>query len=286
MKKIHWLSLIILASISGSSFIFTKTLAPILGAIGTADLRVLIAGTTLMLYSIVIKFDLEWRHHLKLYAWIGLINSGVPFFLYSFSALYLPASYLAIINSTSPLFGGIFAALWLKEKLTPLKVIGLLFGVLGVSFISYSRSSSNVSSMFVIAIAACLLAAMCYALSGILIKKHAKNIKPLALAACSQFAAGVLMLPFFFMSPPTGSITLSVALNMAALALVCSAIAYLIYFKLMVEVGPTKTLTVTFLSPFFAMLASYFFLNETITIQMLIGAVIIICATITVNRKK
>ena len=285
MKAMHWVSLVLLASISGSSFIFTRTLAPVLGPIGTADLRVLLAGVSLLVYAAIIRFDVEWKKHWLLYAGIGLINSGLPFLLYSFAAVQLPASYLAIINASSPLFGALFSALWLGERLNSTKLGGLLLGMFGVGLVSYGGASGQNATLMVLAsVGACVLAAMCYALSGVYIKRKAKSLKPLALAACSQFAAGVLMAPLVAVQPVPGPVTGTVLLNLAALAIVCSAIAYLIYFRLMAEIGPTRTLTVTFLSPLFAMLAGHWMLGEVITAQMLIGVAVIIASTLMVNR--
>jgi drug/metabolite transporter (DMT)-like permease len=283
MKLIHWLSLILLACISGSSFIFTRTVAPVLGPIVTADFRILIAGFALILYAAAIGFDMKWREHWKLYVWMGIINSGIPFLLYSFAALYIPASYLATVNASAPLFGAVFSAIWLSDKLTMPKFFGLLLGMAGVGMITYAGTTQEISPMFGTAIAACILAAMCYAFSGILIKRHAQNIKPLAIAAGSQFAAGLAMLPLCIAQPPIKPIETSVMFELLALALLCSAIAYLIYFWLIREIGPTRTLTVTFLSPFFAMLIAYLFLNEPVTAQMLQGAALIIAATVLVN---
>jgi len=105
--------LLSLAAIWGGSFIFMRVLAPVLGPVVTADLRVLIAGIALIIYFRVIRFDAEWRIYWKKYLFIGAFNSALPFFLFSFAALHIPASYSVILNSTSPLFSAVFAASWL-----------------------------------------------------------------------------------------------------------------------------------------------------------------------------
>ena len=285
MKPIHWISLIILATISGSSFIFTRALAPVLGAIGTADLRLLLAGLSLVVYAALVRFDLQWRQNFGLYLSIGIINSGLPFLFYSFAALELPAAYLAIINASSPLFGALFSAIWLGDKLTSNKLVGLIMGMVGVGFVSYNGAvEGGLSAAVLLSIGACVAAAACYALSGVFIKKKAKHLKPLALAACSQLAAGVLIAPLMSIDVPPGPFTWTAVLQLLALALVCSAVAYLIYFRLMAEIGPTRTLTVTFLSPVAAMVVARIFLGETINTQMIAGMVIIIAATMVVNR--
>lgn len=285
MKPIHWISLIVLATISGSSFIFTRALVPVLGAIGTADLRLLLAGLSLLVYAILVRFDMQWSQNWRLYLGIGLFNSALPFLLYSFAALDLPAAYLAVINASSPLFGALFASIWLSERLTPSKLTGLTMGMIGVSLVSYNGAlGGGLSAKAILSVCACIAAAACYALSGVYIKKKAKHIRPLALATCSQLSVGLLMIPLIGLEVPPGPITLSAVLQLLALALLCSAVAYLIYFRLMSEVGPTRTLTVTFLSPMAAMVVARIFLGEVINTQMVLGMVIIVGATMLVNR--
>jgi drug/metabolite transporter (DMT)-like permease len=284
MKPKHWLILVVLASISGSSFIFTRTLAPVFGPIGTADLRILIAGIALLGYIAAVRGQVGWRQNWLLYATIGVLNSGLPFLLVSFAAVHLPASYLAILNASAPIFGGALSAMFLSERLTASKIGGMALGVAGVALLTYSGGTSTDAPGFAISVAAMLAAALCYALSGIYIKRRARHIKPLAMAGCSQFAAGLLMLPLYATTSPPTEVSVSVLASLGALSLICSAVAYLLYFKLMAEVGPTRTLTVTFLSPMFAMVTAHLALGETITAQMCAGAVVIVLATMAVNR--
>jgi drug/metabolite transporter (DMT)-like permease len=286
MKPIHWITLIILASISGSSFLFTKSLANDIGPMATTVLRIFIAGLALVVYSFIVKSTMDWAENWKQYAIIGVINSGIPFLLYSYAALYMPASYMAIVNSSAPIFGAIFSVIWLSEKLTITKVFGLSMGMLGVGLVTYSGSSQDFSNMLIVGFAACILAAASYAISGIYIKKRAKGIKPLALAGGSQFVAGLIMIPFCYVDADVllnANFGMSTIVNILVLSIVCSAIAYILYFRLMFAIGPTKTLTVTFLSPFFAMVLGYIIFDENITLLILLGCVIIITSTIIIN---
>ena len=285
MRSSDIFRLIILAAIWGGSFIFMRVLAPVLGPVITADLRVLIAGLALILYFKVIGFDLEWKINWKHYLIIGVINSGVPFLLYAFAALHIPASYSVILNSTSPMFGVIFSAIWLSEKLTLKKVFGIMLGVIGVSFVT-KVGAVAADVFFFLSVAACLTSAICYALAGVYIKRFVKTAKPMGIAGASQLLAGFVLLPFIFFSPLRGEITTPVIFNILGLALVCSAIAYLIYYKLIADVGPTKALTVTFLMPVFGMFWGYLFLSESITLSMVIGCILIIAGTILVVRKQ
>ncbi len=286
MKPIHWLTLVILATISGSSFLFTKSLSAEIGPIFTTVLRIFLAGLALVIYAGIVHSDMEWKKNWKRYGLIGLMNSGAPFLLYSYASLAMPASYMAIVNSTAPIFGAIFSFIWLAEKVNVAKVIGLLGGVLGVGTITYSGFHGNLPESFLYGVMACVVAAASYAISGIYIKKFAKDIKPLALAGGSQLAAGIIMAPFCYMDYSIFSeatLSLAVVAKTLALSLVCSAIAFILYFRLIIAVGPTKTLTVTFLSPFVAMVLGAIVFGEQITTYMLAGSVVIIVSTMLIN---
>lgn len=275
--------LAILSAIWGFSFIFMRVLAPTLGPVVVADMRVLIAGIALALYFKVIGYDAEWKKYWKQYLIIGCINSAFPFILFSYSALHLPAGYMAILNSTSPLFVSVFAALWLSEALTLVKFGGLLLGLSGVMMITKIGESHD--PHFAFAVAACLLAAMCYGIGGIYIRKYAKHLKPMAIAGASQLISGVLLFPAIFIFPPTGEITPYVAGFTIFFAITCSAIAYVIYYRLLADVGPTRALTVTFTAPVFSMIWAMIFLGEPITSKMIGGGVLILMGAYLVLKK-
>jgi drug/metabolite transporter (DMT)-like permease len=276
MKAEHIVGLVCLGAIWGSSFIFMRVLAPILGPIATADLRVLIGGATLLVYYLVVSFDAEWKLYWKQYLVIGVLNSAIPFSLFSFAALHIPAGYSAVLNSTAPLFGSVFSAIWLNEPLTARKIIGVVLGATGVALVARIGVTSNIDEHFTISLVACLVAAMCYSLTGIYIKKYASKAKSLGVAGASQLFAGVALLPLLPFAPIRGEISSIVVANMLALAIVCSAVAYVLYFRLISELGPTKALTVTFLIPVFGMIWGALFLNEQITMSMLGGAGMIV----------
>jgi len=272
------IQLLVLSAIWGASFIFLRILAPVLGPIATADIRISIAGLLLMIYFFIIRFDCEWRKFWKQYFVIGMISSAIPFSLYSYAALHLPASYEVILNSSSPLFGAIFSALLLNDRLTPSRVIGLIIGAAGVGLVM-QIGAVDVDSKFGVSVLACLLASICYGIAGVYIKKYAKGVKPMAVAGCSQLLGGLMMLPLAPFGPPMGEITWFVVANILGLAILCSAIAYLLYYRLIEDLGPTKALTVTFLMPIFGMLWGTLLLGETVTAGMIAGCFLIIAGT-------
>lgn len=282
MNTKHWLQLLTLAAIWGSSYLLMRIVAPALGPIATACARVAIAGPVLLIFLALTRRRFQWKENWKHFFIIGALNAGLPFLFFSFAALHIPASLSAIFNSTAPLFGSIFAAIWLSEKLTIQKTIGLLFGVAGVSFIAIRgplQLSTESGFLPILACLACLAAAMCYSLAAVYIKKFTSKLDPIALSGASLTAAALLLAPLVPFSPPAGVISNQVIFCLLILALVCSSIAYVLYFKLTAALGPSRTLTVTFLIPLFGIFWGYVLLGEAITTQMLIGCALILSGT-------
>jgi drug/metabolite transporter (DMT)-like permease len=275
--------LLLLAAIWGASFIFMRTLAPVLGPVLTANSRVLIAGIALIGWFRIIGFDAGLRRHWRQFLVVGVVNSALPFLLFSFAALHLPASYSAILNAAAPLFAVLLSALWLDERLTAPRVAGLAAGIAGVALVTRAGPVAP-DAMVGWAIAACLAAALCYALAGVFIKRHAAGVKPMAIAGWSQMFAGLALLPLAPFAPPPGVITGIVVVQMLGLALLCSAVAYLLYFRLIADLGPSRAMSVTFLIPLFGMLWGVLLLDETITLPMLAGCALIVGGTVLVVR--
>ena len=275
--------LVALAAIWGASFIFLRALAPVLGPVVTAAARVVIAGVALVGYFRLAGFDAGLRRYWREFAIVGLVNSALPFLLFAFAAVHIPASYSVILNTATPLFAAILATLWLDEPMTMWRAAGLAGGAAGVALVT-GAGPVVPDAMFGWAIAACLCAALCYALAGIYIKRHAGGAKPMAIAGWSQMFAGAALLPLTPFAPVPGTVTAGVIANVLGLALLCSAVAYLLYYRLIVDVGPTRAMTVTFLMPLFGMVWSVLFLDETVTLPMIAGCALIVGGTALVVR--
>ena len=285
MKSADYARLLLLAAIWGGSFVFLRIVTPVLGPIVTADLRVLIAWGVLTIYLRIIGIDMAWRRFWMQYLVIGAFNAALPFFLFAFAALYIPASYSAILNATSPFFGAFFACLWLSEKVTLLKILGFVFGIAGVGLVT-GVAPDGVDSLAKWSMAACLLAAASYGFVSVYAKRFAAAANPRAIAGGSQLMAGLLLLPFTPLAPPAGAVTVLIAVNMIVFALLSSGVAFLLYFRLIADIGPTKALTVTFLMPAFTMIWAGLFLNEKITTVMIVGCFLILAGTTLVVVRK
>ncbi len=278
MKPKDVVALLILSALWGGSFLFIRVASLALGPIVLMELRVLIAGLALLGYAIATRIDLEIKTYWRQYLAIGLLNSAVPFVLIGTAELNLTAGYAAILNATAPLFGAIVAAVWLKEALTPKKLIGLGLGMVGVAVV-VGLNPLTLSGLIILSIAASIGAAAFYGFSSVYIKVKGKGIRPFALATCSLLAAAIWLLPFTPFALPQSSPNLNAILAVLALALLSTALAYLLFFGLIESAGPTKTLTVTFLAPVFGIIWGVIFLSEALTLGTIIGFGIILSGT-------
>lgn len=278
MRSADLIRLISLAAIWGASFLFMRIVAPVLGALWTAEVRVAIAGVAMLLFMAATRRAMYFGRNWKQYLILGTINSALPFALFAYAALTLPAGYSAIVNATSPLWGALIGAAVLGERLTARKIGGLFIGVAGVAFL-VRLGPAQFTPQLVLAVLACLGAAMCYGIAGAYSKKASLSIAPPLMATGSQLGAALVILPFLALAPVRAEITPFILVIAALLALLCSAVAYFIYFRLIADLGPTKALTVTFLIPLFALVWGALFLHETVNLNTLIGCALVVLAT-------
>ncbi|MFZ4616416.1 MAG: DMT family transporter, partial [Rectinemataceae bacterium] len=131
MKPIDVALLFLLAAIWGASFLFMRILAPLLGPFPTACARTLVAGLVMVAIFAVMRKRLNWKRDFRHYLVVGILNSAIPFFLFTWAALRVPASVESIVNALTPLWGAVFGALILGEALTPRKLGGIGRGVAG-----------------------------------------------------------------------------------------------------------------------------------------------------------
>lgn len=270
--------LLLLAGIWGGSFAFMRVAVPVVGPVWLAFSRVSLAFIALFALALarraVPPFFAHWRDYLV----IGTVNSALPFALFCFAEQYVGASTAAILNATSPFFAAALGAFWLKDALTSRKLGGMTLGFVGV-VILVAWSPQALEGMIVPATLACLGAAFCYGVSSVYVKWRMTAIPSFAVALYSQLAAAAVLAPALpFVSLP-GTLTLLVVGNVLALALASTALAYLLYFRLIATVGPARALTVTFLSPVFGVVWGLLFLGESIAANTALGCVLILAGT-------
>jgi len=276
--------LLTLAAVWGASFLFMRIIAPDIGTIPTAFFRVSIAFVGLLAILALMRVDWNFRGKLKVVMVLGLINSGIPATFYSLAAQVLPAGYSAIFNATTPLMGVLIGGLFFSEQLTLAKVSGVFLGLLGVGILTRAGPVAFDLQLLMGALA-CLLATTCYGFAGFLTRRwldHQGGLDSRLSALGSMFGATVFLLPLFGYSvisqPPASWGGWSVWLSLLGLGLVCTALAYILYFRLLSSIGPVKSMTVTFLIPPFGVLWGALLLDEPLGMAHLYGGVLIAAA--------
>ncbi len=274
MTRGDWVRLLVLSAIWGASFIFYRIIAPVLGAVWTAESRVLIAGLLLLGLAALTQANLEW-HRWKWYSLIGVLNSGIPFALIAFAQLKLTASMAAILNATTPMWSVIIGAIAFGGVFTVFKGLGLLLGIIGVAvLVGWSPLEPGLAT--ILSVLAMFGATFCYGLSSNLTKKFLMGAPPLGAAVGSQLSSSVVLafvLPFDL---PRAMPNLTVLLCILGLAVVCTAVAYLLYFRLILDIGAVQASSVTLIIPIFSMVWGTLFLGETITWVKVLACLIII----------
>jgi drug/metabolite transporter (DMT)-like permease len=270
--------LLVLAALWGGSFLFVRVAVPTLGPIALIAARVGMAGVALLAYASATRQELALRQFWRQYLIIGIVNSALPFVLIATAELHLTASLAAILNATSPLFGALVAALWLGEPLTGRKLAGLGLGLLGVSIV-VGWSPLTLSPALLGAILASLGGAVAYGVAGSYTKRHAQDAPALGMAVGSQLAATLVLAPLLLFAWPARPPSPAVVACVLALALASTALAYVLYFRLIVDIGPLRALTVTFLTPVFGVAWGILFLSEPLSPSTLMGSAVILLGT-------
>jgi len=279
MKTRDLMELLFLAALWGGSFLFMRVAAPEFGPIPLIEIRVAIAAMFLLTV-------LAWRAGLSGLRGkavplivLGAINSALPFSLFAYATLYVTAGFAAVLNASAPLFGALVAYLWFRESLTPARVVGLGVGFLGVLVLVWGKISFKGDGSGW-AVVAALTASLAYGFAANYTKRHLTGHDPVVTATGSQIAATALLMPLAFLYWPASRPSLPSWLSaIAPLGIACTGIAYILYFRLIAHVGPTRAIAVTYLIPLFGMIWGLVFLHEAITPSMMAGCAVILLGT-------
>lgn len=270
--------LLTLAALWGGSFVFIRIAAPVLGPLWLAESRVSIAFVVLLLLALSRRDVPAWRSRWRDFVFVGIVNSALPFALFCFAGQYIAASTAAILNATSPFFGALVAAVWLRDPLAPSKLVGMALGLAGVVLLVGWRPEP-LTGFALASVLACLAAAACYGIASVYAKSRMSGVPSFSTALYSQAVAALVLAPALPLAPIQGSLTATVIASVLGLAIGSTAIAYMLYFKLIANIGPARALSVTFLIPLFGVLWSYLFLGEPLTLNMLLGGSMILGGT-------
>lgn len=282
MKGADIAELFALAALWGGSFLFMRVAAPVFGPFALAGLRVIGAALVLLPIFALRGETRELHEHWKPILLVGLTNSALPFVCFSYAALSINAGSSSIFNAATPLFGAVIAWLWLKDTLSASRAFGLLVGFAGVFGLAWAHASLKAGADHTsgtLAVLACLVATVSYGYSANFAKRYLTDVSPMAVAAGSQLGAAiVLVVPTVLLWPSTTPGLASWA-NVAVLAVFCTGLAYIMYFRLIAHVGPANAITVTFLVPAFAVAWGALFLGESLTLQTTLGCAVILFGT-------
>ncbi len=278
MKLSDVVDLVTLSALWGASFLFMRIAAPEFGPLALVEVRVFIAALFLLpiflLRADVSELTSNWR---KL-AILGVMNSAAPFFLLTFATLSITGGFAGILNATAPIWAAMIAWVWLSDRLNLSRILGLVIGFAGVLLLVWDKVSLNFDGTTV-AILAGILAAVLYAIGGNYTKKQMSGMRPLAIATGSMIAAAIILLPIAVYLWPGAMPSLRSWIAVIIMGVASTGVAYILYFRLIRNVGPAKAITVTYLIPAFAMLWGFIFIDEKVTPIMIVGCSIIFLGT-------
>jgi drug/metabolite transporter (DMT)-like permease len=288
MSPANLSQLIVLAALWGASFLFIRVGVAEFGVAPLMALRVGIGAIFLVAMLLARRRFTQTLRTIRQRALplfiVGILNSAAPFCLFAYAELTLSAGATSVINATTPLWGALVAYLWLKDRLTTMRSIGMAIGFAGVlvlvwNQIAPSHDAAGLPLQGMLAAAAALLASALYGVAGNFAKKYLMNVDPMTNAAGSMIAATIALAPIAFFTWPAAPVSAQAWEAVLALGIGCTGIAYFIYFHLITVAGPARAMTVTFVIPPFGILWGALFLHEHVSIVMLEGCAIVLLGT-------
>lgn len=277
----RWL---LLATLWSVQYILLRVSVPVFGTAVVAESRALFSALFLVPWTIcvarqAIALRAHWKDHLA----VGLVNNVLPFICFAWAASVLPASYLAVVNGMVPLWSGIIAAPVLKEPLGVRRVAGFLLGIAGVALI-VNLGPIELDLLTVLAALSAMAGAAFWGWAGVVIRQRTGRVPSMSLATGSIVFAALLLSPAWTKAPPLSQWTPQATIALISLGALCSGLAYLPFFTLVRDIGPTRTLTVGLAVPALGILWGWLFLGETVTLSMTAGTALVLAALVLVMR--
>jgi drug/metabolite transporter (DMT)-like permease len=280
MSGADWAILLLLSVIWGGSFFFIELAIPAVAPLTLVLIRVALAAAMLWAWLLARREPLAMPSGAALaFLVLGLLNNVVPFVLFAWAQERIDGGLASILNATTPIWGVLVAHLFTAdEKATPAKIAGVLLGFGGVALMIGLDALGDVGAGL-IAQLACLVATLCYALAGVWARRfRPMGIPPLAVSTGQLTASAIVMLPLVlvfeppWLSPPPTALAWAA---LVALALICTSLAYILYFRLLASAGATNSLLVTFLIPVTAILLGALILGERLAPRHFAGMALI-----------
>jgi len=274
---LEWLAL---GAIWGASFLFQRVAVPEFGALPLVGVRLLVAALVLAIPVILAGHLRLVRDRWPTLLLVGAINSAIPFSLFAWSLHFLSAGEASVLNATAALFAGLIAALILRERMSPRRSLGLVVGFVGVILLVWHKLSFSGN---LLALAAGLTAALLYGIASHIITRRLTGVPPVAVSGGSLAFSSILLAPIALADLPAAMPSGRAWLAALTLGVLCTAVAYLMYFRLVKNIGPTRAITVTYAIPAFGILWGHLFLDEHVSLLMLLGGLVIVVGTVMVK---
>jgi drug/metabolite transporter (DMT)-like permease len=278
MQTRDGIELVLLGALWGASFLLMRVAVPEFGPLALILVRVALAGLFLAAALAARNGLAELRKHAGPLVVLGTINSALPFSLLAYATLSITAGFASILNATVPMWGALVAYGWLGERLSTRRVVGLATGFAGVLVLVWGQVSFKPGGAGV-AVVAGLAAAFSYGVAANYTKRSFADVDPMVSATGSQLGATAVLLPLAIVAWPANAISWRAWASVIVLAIACTGLAYILYFRLIARIGPTRAVVVAFLIPLFAVVWGALLLDETVTLQMLAGGAIILAGT-------
>jgi drug/metabolite transporter (DMT)-like permease len=288
MNPVNIFQLLILAALWGASFLFIRVGVSDFGVAPLMALRVGIGALFLLAVLVARRPLRESAATLRTRALpllvVGILNSAAPFCLFAYAEITLSAGVTSVINATTPLWGAVVAFLWLKDRLSVLRTVGLAIGFAGVLMLVWDQistpGSANISpATTALAAAAALGATLLYGIAASYTKKHLTGVDALTVATGTMIGATIVLLPLAVSSWPAAAPSMKAWGSVIAMGVACTGIAYMLFFHLIAVAGPARAITVTFVIPIFGILWGALFLSEHVSMGMLTGCAVILIGT-------
>jgi drug/metabolite transporter (DMT)-like permease len=268
--------LILLSAIWGSSFLFLRITAPVFGPAFLIELRVLSGLIFLLPVCVYLGKHRDAIANWRLIALVSLTNMSIPFCLVAFASMSIGAGFASILNSTVPFFAALIGYIFWDQRLSLMSLLGLFVGFSGVVILVLDPHGSAPFAANQVAIAAGITASMFYGIAVNITAHKLQGISGLSITVGSLFVTSVCLAPFALVFKPDIMPTGAIWLSVIALGVLCTGIAYLMFYRLIAKVGANRAITSTFLIPVFSILWGALFLGEQITLYMLGGCLLVL----------
>lgn len=275
MKPRDVLDMLLIGAIWGGAFPMLRVAAPAFGPVALIGVRVAIAAVVLLA---LLRARGELVARARPLFVLAMLNTAIPFTLFAYASLGVTAGTASLLNATTPMFGALLAYLWLGERLGALQVLGIALGFGGIALIVWQGVGAQGPGAG-LAVAAGLAGAALYGAAASYARRRLAGADALVVATGCVCGAALVMVPAAALTWPEqgpGALAWGCA---AGLGLVCTALAYVLYFRLLPRVGAARAVTVTFLIPVFGVLWGAALLGEPLTWTLLLGSVVVLVGT-------